>query len=542
MLHNAEILASELTNILQGTYMVTEEDMEVIPSTKVKMPPSFLSKINAVITTEPVLKNTIVQQNIMNLQTSSIQASGGVSLEEKGNHAFDLLVKTVQPYTREDWEDAYMRIGFVLGKSSPDKTASNVCLAHEIELMAKNNSWYLTYHCGDSYIFNGEFWILLEKKQMKSFLENVSLKMGIPKYISHSVKFYKDLYEQVVHNGFYMRNIVEAQKVLLNMRNGTLEISNNGIYLRPFYYKDFLTHQLEFEYDASSINMEWLSFLNEILPEKDTQKTLQQALGSLLLRGLKLEKVIFLYGAGANGKSVIHDVLSGLLGDESLSNYSINNLTDEHGYFRAKLKDKLINYGTDIDLSKINAGVFKTLASGEPINCRLPYKEPFIMKNYAKLIFNLNEISDAKIENTHGFFRRFLFIPFETTIPKNKQDKQLAKKLLHNKAGILNWILDGAKEVIENEEIFESQECQDFLLKFKKEPTTLERFLLENQVEVSSTQTILSSELYEKYNDMSIKLDVKPMSLIMFSKKMTDKGFSKMRTSQGVEWEVGVAS
>ena len=525
---NSNVLINETTQMLEGTGMVPQENIEVVPSTIVKMPQSIESQIN----TTAAAKN----------MTNGIEALVGKSLEEKGNHALFSIVQTVSPYTQEDWKDAYLRIGFELGKSTPDKGVVNVCLANEIQLMAQQNKWYLAYHYTDSYVYNGKFWILLEKNQMKIFLENVPLNMGIPKYIASSVKFFKDLYEQVVHNGFYMRNIQEEQKVLLNMQNGTLEISHSGIFLRPFYYKDFLTHQLEFEYESSSINTQWLSFLDKILPEKDTQKTLQQALGYLLVKGIKLEKVIFLYGTGANGKSVIHDVLSGLLGEESLSNYSINNLTDENGYFRAKLKDKLINYGTDIDLSKINAGVFKTLASGEPINCRLPYKEPFIMKNYAKLIFNLNDISDVKIENTHGFFRRFLFIPFETTIPKDQQDKQLAKKLLQNKAGILNWILDGTREVIKNEEIFESQECQDFLLKFKNEPTAFERFLLDKHVKTSSSQTMLSTDIYDAYNDKCVEWNIKPLSIIMFSKKMSEKGFQKTRTSQGMEWEVALSS
>ena len=94
------------------------------------------------------------------------------------------------------------------------------------------------------------------------------------------------------------------------------------------------------------------------------------------------------------------------------------------------IKDKIVNYGTDIKLTKIDAGMFKTMASGEPIEARLPYREPFMMTDYAKLIFNVNRMDSANIEHTHGFYRRLLIIPFNVTIPDDEQDRDLHKKFL----------------------------------------------------------------------------------------------------------------
>jgi hypothetical protein len=47
------------------------------------------------------------------------------------------------------------------------------------------------------------------------------------------------------------------------------------------------------------------------------------------------------------------------------------------------IKDKIVNYGTDISLNRVDADMFKTLASGEPVEARLmPYREPFMMTDY----------------------------------------------------------------------------------------------------------------------------------------------------------------
>jgi putative DNA primase/helicase len=44
----------------------------------------------------------------------------------------------------------------------------------------------------------------------------------------------------------------------------------------------------------------------------------------------------------------------------------------------------------------------------------------------------------------HGIWRRIKLVPFTTLITEDKMDKQLEQKLLEEKAGILNWLIEGA--------------------------------------------------------------------------------------------------
>jgi putative DNA primase/helicase len=181
-------------------------------------------------------------------------------------------------------------------------------------------------------------------------------------------------------------------------------LDEDGATLKAFDHRDFLTHQLNFAYDTQATNPLFLGYLERVLPDADTRRTLQNVAGYLFVKGLKLEKIFFLFGTGANGKSVFFEVLNGVIGNDNISNYSLESLTDEKGYHRAMIKDKIVNYGTDIRLTKIDAGMFKTLASGEPIEARLPYRNPFMMTDYAKLIFNVNKMDSANVEHTHMVF------------------------------------------------------------------------------------------------------------------------------------------
>src|SRR5699024_11433451 len=106
---------------------------------------------------------------------------------------------------------------------------------------------------------------------------------------------------------------------------------------------------------------------------------------------LKLEKALLLYGSGRNGKSVLYDILNALLGKENFSSYTLQDLTDQSGYYRAMIANKLVNYASEIN-NKLEANFFKQLVSGEEVSARLPYGQPMQLRQYAKLIFNANEL------------------------------------------------------------------------------------------------------------------------------------------------------
>ena len=255
------------------------------------------------------------------------------------------------------------------------------------------------------------------------------------------------------------------------------------------------------------------------------------------MKGLKLEKIFFLFGAGANGKSVFFEVINGVIGNDNISNYSLESLTDEKGYHRAMIKDKIVNYGTDIRLTKIDAGMFKTLASGEPIEARLPYRNPFMMTDYAKLIFNVNKMDSANVEHTHGFFRRLLIIPFFQTISDEEQDRDLHKKILANRAGVLNWIIDGAKEVIRNRCIFISDECEQFKLQFMKETDSVamfEEYAIIDNLNGTNFYWNYVTAIYVNYKTYCAEAGYKNvLGRNNFVKRMEAIGFEKVKSREG---------
>jgi putative DNA primase/helicase len=278
----------------------------------------------------------------------------------------------------------------VAGLSEDDKIKNNhllIIVVEQLLKLAKENSWGLCINTGFVYLYNKAYWKLIEKEEVQSFLGLAAEKMGIDHYKASYYQFRDQLLKQFNALANLPRPESKNDKVLINLQNGTYEISNKITVLRNFRAEDFLTYQLPFDFNPKAESPLFNKFLDDVLPDKDRQNVLAEYLGSIFINNqtLKLEKSLLLYGTGGNGKSVVFDILNAIIGEENFSSFSLNCLTDQSGYYRAKIGNKLVNYASEID-GKMNVGIFKQLVSGEPVEARLPYGDPMIIKEYAKLI------------------------------------------------------------------------------------------------------------------------------------------------------------
>ncbi|MDO9103777.1 MAG: phage/plasmid primase, P4 family [Methylovulum sp.] len=417
---------------------------------------------------------------------------------------------------------------------APKQKHYKVAIVHIIIDTAKKHNWHIIYDTGFFYIYTGTHWVALQNDEVKQLLKNAAIKIGYIEIECRDANFVDRLFQQFVQDGFFDKRTLKKQSII-NLKNVSVVLNDIGVTTKPFDHHDRVTHQLDFDYNPKAINHPFLNYLADVLPDADTRRTLQQVTGYLFIKGLKMERVFFLYGEGANGKSVFFEVLSGVIGTDNISNYSLESLTDDKGYHRAKIKDKIVNYGTDIKLTKIDAGMFKTLASGEPIEARLPYCEPFMMSDYAKLIFNVNKLDNANIEHTHGFYRRLLIIPFNQTIAEEDQDKDLHKKILLDRAGVLNWIIEGAEQVIKNRNIFVSEECEHTKKRFIKESDSVAMFeahIIETLPGSIYFETV--GEAYNQYKTFCLDAGHRhPLGRNTFSKRMESLRFEKRKTETG---------
>ena len=369
------------------------------------------------------------------------------------------------------------------------------------------------------YAFNGAYWRELPKESLVSFLGDAAKKLSVPEIRSEHWRFRDSLLKQFLSTAYLPEPIRQGDVTLINFRNGTLEIAANGWNLREHRREDFLTYQLPFDFNESATAPMWVAFLDRVQPDQSCQKVLAEYIGYCFTRGLKLEKVLLLYGGGANGKSVFCDVISALLGDENISHYSLSSLSEPNGYFRARLANKLLNYGSELD-SRLQTDNFKQLASGERIQARLPYGQPFELRDYAKLAFNCNELP-KDVEHSEAYFRRFLVIPFEVTIPENERDAELADKIIANElSGVLTWVLAELRRLLDQREFTASDAAKKAIADYRRESDSVALFIEEEQYQLSSDGSIPLKQLYTEYRNYCIEAGFKPLGRGKFGARL----------------------
>lgn len=410
----------------------------------------------------------------------------------------------------------------------------------EILKLAKVNNWNLCINNGNVYLYNGFYWSEVPHDLLKSFLGEAAARQGIDKLTSKHFNYRDNLLKQFFSAAYLKEPEADPDKVLINLQNGTLEISANSgeIKLREFKASDFLKYQLPFEYDPLAKAPLFVDYLQHVLPDPSSRDLLLEYAGSLFIKHssgkLKLEKVLLLYGTGANGKSVFFEILTRLLGKENVSYYSLANLTDNTGYYRAEIADKLLNYASEIN-GTIGTDHFKAMASGEPITARRPYGYAVTLSQYSKLIFNCNELP-KDTEQTHGFFRRFMIIPFEVTIPPERQDKELHIKISESElSGILNLIVKALLNLLERGDFTKCDAAENAVKQYQLESDTVRMYLHENEYQPSKLNLFLPFKtLFDSYKEYCIESMYRTCSKRTFSDRLKKQGYLIEKKRDGV--------
>ena len=189
----------------------------------------------------------------------------------------------------------------------------------------------------------------------------------------------------------------------------------------------------------------WLQFLDESTGgDADLVGFLQRWFGYCLTGSVQEHALIFLYGAGRNGKSVFLNVLSGVLGDYAVT-ASMDVLTaskyDRHPTEIAALAGARLVTASETDEGRVWAEArIKALTGGEPLSARFMRRDLFTFQPAFKLTLSGNSL--PTLHNCGAAMRRrFNLVPFDK-VPA-VEDQGLGDALKDEWPGILAWAIEG---------------------------------------------------------------------------------------------------
>ena len=233
---------------------------------------------------------------------------------------------------------------------------------------------------------------------------------------------------------------------IFNCANGILDCRCGR--LLPHDREKHITMIYPVDYDYSARCPQWKKFLHTIFHgDSKLIRFVQKALGTCLTGDTSVQSMFILYGTGANGKSTFINTIMATLGNYSATTPTETFLTKKNGDQSsndiARLKGKRFVSAMESELgSRLAEAMVKRLTGDDVVSARFLYGEYFDFKPTFKIFMATNH--KPKIGGMdEAIWRRLKLIPFEVSIPIEKQDRNLREKLARELPGILSWMLEG---------------------------------------------------------------------------------------------------
>lgn len=297
---------------------------------------------------------------------------------------------------------------------------------------------------------------------------------------------------------------LDADPMLFNVRNGTVELSTGRF--RGHRPEDYLTKTADVDFVEGAKCPVWEKHLDLIFNHNtEAIAGFQLMCGYSLLADNPAEVFFILWGkTGSNGKSKTLEVLSTIWGDYAKSADASKILIKRRNNDgpRTELADlvgaRLVTTSETEEGAKLDEGVIKQITGRDKVKCRRLYEREFEYVPGYKILFATNH--KPKVSTDSSIWRRIWLVPFTVEIPKEEQDEGIVKKILVERAGILNWCLAGLKRYREAGRLVQPGCFGAATSEYRKEADGVARFLDDECIVTGDLEHFIPrNELYAAY-------------------------------------------
>lgn len=284
---------------------------------------------------------------------------------------------------------------------------------------------------------------------------------------------------------------------------------------------------VEFDIDANCELFD--TFMERIHPALEMRKFIQRWCG-LSMTGLTGEqKLVFFFGSGSNGKSVLVDLIARMMGAyaatakiESLTGTNKRGGGDATPDLIPLMGARMVRASEPEEGERLREGMIKELTGGEPMLVRALHSDFVEVKPQFKLTISGNHKPEIR-GTDDGIWRRVLLIPFDVQIPKEDRDPLMGENLWNERSGILNWLIEGLRDYLENG-LQEPESIIAATQAFRSESDPVHAFLMDC-CEVSGSEKIFtrSKDIAEAFNYWLDECGKTRWSMTQISRRIADK-------------------
>jgi putative DNA primase/helicase len=336
-------------------------------------------------------------------------------------------------------------------------------------------------------------------------------------------------------------SILNKDHFLLGVKNGVVDLKL-GCLVTP-KPEMLITKQCDASYVKGNNCDLWIQFLNQIFNNnQETIESVQRIIGYTFTGSTTEEIIVICHGYGANGKSVLSNVLQKIAGDYGKTGSS-NLLKARKDDDTGPRPDIASLCGARfVSVNEMQSGDYldeqavKILASREKISARHLYQNEFSYTPTAVIWLKTNHKPIIKGEDD-GIWRRLILLPFERKFSEDERDRNLEEKLIAQSDGILEWIIEGAVKWYSSGLKLSTQIINQ-CAQYRTESDLLGQFF-EDEINIVTNSRSLDKAVYYEYTRWCANNGTRALAKKRFTQKLAERGV-QVEKSNGNRYYSGI--
>lgn len=366
-------------------------------------------------------------------------------------------------------------------------------------------------------------------KLVTEFLDQ-TIPAFLPSYVENVIKF--------ARNSALVESWEEASSLdFIPFINGVLNLKTNELLPHSPDYN--FTWRLPRNYSVISTEWNHISkFLDTFTGGNKELKSLAIAFCNAVLKGrADLQKFLYLFGSGANGKGVFSTLLQMLIGKENTHATTIKDLT-ENRFESSNLRGKRLVLMSDEDQRSGGIGIFKSVTGQDPIRYERKGKDSTNFNFEGMVVISANLPTFAGVSNT-ALQRRKVDFPCLVMV-KESDRRDLKPEFAIDLPAFTTFLLSLPDEWVTA--TIRGASSVEAVRKLNWEMTIREDSIaafLDVQLIIDQTQKVSSSDVYSSYQTFCMQNGLKPKSQTNFTPSLVElcislgHNISKLKTKTG---------
>jgi putative DNA primase/helicase len=302
---------------------------------------------------------------------------------------------------------------------------------------------------------------------------------------------------------------------LLATKNGVVDLRTGD--LRNGHPEDRISRHSPVAFDSEATCPAFERFIAHVLPDREVRVYVQKLAGIALTGDVSVQILVFLHGAGANGKSVFANAIKHVIGRDYARQAAPGLLLkargDRHPTEVADLYGARLVVSTEIDDGReLAEALVKQTTGGDELKGRFMHRDFFGFKPTHKTWLLANHRPTVR-GTEEAIWRRVKLVPFGVTIAEADRDEHLGEKLAAEEAGILNWMIEGCLSWQRDGALADPAAVRAAVEEYRADSDALAPFF-DECCAIESAQSTRASALYRTYKTWAMVIGLSDREIL----------------------------